>query len=41
MKTQLEKLRLVFGCSMWLALWLAANYGLLAALNLFLVIGKV
>lgn len=41
MKTQLEKLRLVLGCSIWLMLWLAANYGLMAALNVVLIIGKV
>ncbi len=40
MKSQLEKFRLLLGCSIWLTLWLAANYGLLAALNLFLVVGK-
>ena len=40
MKSQLEKLRLVLGCSIWLALWLGANYGLLATLNLFFMVGK-
>lgn len=40
MKIQLEKLRLVFGCSMWLALWLTANYGLMLMLNPMFVVGR-
>lgn len=40
MKLSLEKLRLLFGCSIWLVLWLALNYGLMAAVSRILLPGS-
>ncbi|WP_268753155.1 hypothetical protein [Arsukibacterium ikkense] len=40
MKLFMEKIAVLLGCCLWLLLWLAVNYGLMAVMNQSLIIGS-